>query len=111
MRLLPNSSHVEMTEGGVWSLPFDHPDGGLEWRLRYANPEQLVKDRFLAASVVDCYRTLIMLPEKRRRSVIRRRGDPVRAQDLGTVRVLGGRVFGKKPAQQSHFPSVFQKAA
>lgn len=71
MRLLPNSSHVEMTEGGVWSLPFDHPDGGLEWRLRYANPEQLVKDRFLAASVVDCYRTLIMLPEKRRRSVIR----------------------------------------
>lgn len=60
-----------MTEGGIWTLPYDHPDGGLEWRLRYSTPEQLVKDRFLAASVVACYRALIQLPEKRRRSVIR----------------------------------------
>ena len=79
MRLLPNSSHVVLAEGGTWTLPADDPDGGLEWRLRYAGPEQLVKDRFMAASVVECYRELIRLPERRRRSVIRQLREGMKA--------------------------------
>jgi len=49
----------------------DDPDGGLEWRLRYALPAQLVKDRYLAASVVEAYRALIMCPRRKREAVIR----------------------------------------
>lgn len=57
--------------GMTWPTPMDHPDGGLSWRLRYASPEQLIKDRYHAASVVEAYRELIALPEKRRNAVIR----------------------------------------
>lgn len=63
--------HVRRDNGTVWSTPGDHPDGGLEWRLRYAAESQLVKDRFLAASVVESYRALIMLPQRERNAVIR----------------------------------------
>ena len=49
----------------------DLPDDSLEWRLRYANDEQLVKDRFCAASIVSAYRQLITLPRKVREEVIR----------------------------------------
>jgi len=55
----------------TWPTPMDHPDGGLEWRLRYASPEQLVKDRYLAASIVEAYRELITCPIKKRNAVIR----------------------------------------
>lgn len=54
----------------TWPTPMDHPDGGLEWRLRYANAEQLVKDRYLAASIVEAYRELINCPVKKRNKVI-----------------------------------------
>ena len=64
-------THVQRDDGTVWSTPGDNPDGGLEWRLRYALDAQLVKDRFLAASVVESYRALIMLPARRRNEVIR----------------------------------------
>jgi hypothetical protein len=70
-RILPDKHHVEVEGGGVWSTPHDGVDDNLEWRLRYANPEQLVKDRFKAAGVVECYRELIWCSEKRRRQVIR----------------------------------------
>jgi hypothetical protein len=69
-RVLSGGKFVALAEGGTWSTPMDDPDGGLEWRLRYMNLEQLVKDRFLAASVVECYRALIFLPVKRRNRVI-----------------------------------------
>lgn len=64
-------THVRRDDGTVWSTPADHPDGGLEWRLRYATESQLVKDRFTAAGVVESYRALIMLPARRRNEVIR----------------------------------------
>lgn len=64
-------THVARDNGTMWSTPADHPDGGLEWRLRYASEAQLVRDRFLAASVVESYRSLIWLPEKERNAVIR----------------------------------------
>lgn len=70
MKIIGNH-HVQRDNGTTWSTPGDHPDGGLEWRLRYASEAQLVKDRFLAASVVDSYRALIMLPQRERNAVIR----------------------------------------
>ena len=70
MRLV-GSTHMARDDGTVWSTPADHPDGGLEWRLRYGSDAQLVKDRFVAAGVVESYRSLILLPERARRSVIR----------------------------------------
>lgn len=65
------TQHVIRDDGTMWSTPGDHPDGGLEWRLRYASDAQLVKDRFLAASVVESFRALILLPAGRRNEVIR----------------------------------------
>jgi hypothetical protein len=64
-------THVVRDDGTNWSTPADHPDGGLEWRLRYASPAQVLKDRFLAAGVVESYRALILLPERDRNAVIR----------------------------------------
>ncbi len=71
MRVLANGKFVLRDGGGTWPTPMDHPDGGLEWRLRYAGTEQLVKDRFCAASVVGAYRALIYMSRKRRDEVIR----------------------------------------
>ena len=73
MRVLANGKFVVRDGGGTWPTPMYGQDGegGLEWRLRYANDEQLVKDRFCAASVVAAYGELIMLPEKERNAVIR----------------------------------------
>jgi hypothetical protein len=70
VRILANGKYVAMTEGGTWPTPMDEVDTSLEWRLRYANPEQLVKDRFLAASIVSAYRELIRLPRWRRDEVV-----------------------------------------
>jgi hypothetical protein len=70
-RVLADGKFVALASGGTWPTPMDHPDGGLEWRLRYASPEQLIKDRYLAASIVDAYRGLITCPAKRRNEVIR----------------------------------------
>jgi len=36
--------------------PLSFEDGGIEWRLRYGNPEEV---RFIAASVVDSYDYLL----------------------------------------------------
>lgn len=59
-------------DGMCWPLPGDEPDGdGLEWRLRYINPEHLAKDRMHAASIVSAYRELIMCPVKKRNAVLR----------------------------------------
>jgi len=70
-RVLADGKFVALACGGTWPTPMDHPDGGLEWRLRYAGSEQLIKDRYLAASVVSAYRELITCPAKRRNEVIR----------------------------------------
>lgn len=71
MRLVGKGLHLVRDNGTSWPTPGDHPDGGLEWRLRYGSEAQLVKDRFSAASVVEAYRALIMLPQRERNAVIR----------------------------------------
>lgn len=38
----------------------------LEWSLRYADPRDV---RFVAAAVVECYRVLLQMPQKRRNEV------------------------------------------
>jgi hypothetical protein len=71
VRVLSGGKFVVMSGGGTWPTPMDLPDDSLEWRLRYANDNQLVKDRFCAASIVSAYRQLITLPRKAREEVIR----------------------------------------
>ena len=71
MKVLASGKFVVMTGGGTWPTPMDLPDDSLEWRLRYGNDDQLVKDRFCAASIVSAYRQLIVLPRKAREQVIR----------------------------------------
>lgn len=68
-RLIANGKFVRFDEM-TWPTPMDEADGGLEWRLRYASAEQLIKDRYSAASIVEAYRALIMSPVKRRNKVI-----------------------------------------
>ena len=88
MRVLANGKFVVRDGGDTWPTPMDHPDGGLEWRLRYAGTEQLVKDRFCAASVVDAYRGMIMLSRKAREEVIR----DLRAAIKSTPNTVDGEV-------------------
>ena len=71
MRVIAGGKFMVASRGGTWPTPMDLPDDSLEWRLRYANDEQLVKDRFCAASIVSAYRQLITLPRKVREEVIR----------------------------------------
>lgn len=69
-KLLAGGKYVRIGEM-VWPTPMDEPDNSLEWRLRYGLPEQLVKDRMLAASIVSAYRELITCPRAKRDQVIR----------------------------------------
>jgi len=71
-KTVANGKYVVLGDGGTWPTPMDEVDTSLEWRLRYANIEQLKKDRFLAASSVNAYRELISLPRWRRDIVIRK---------------------------------------
>lgn len=71
MRVSAGGKFVTRNNGTVWPTPMDHVDGGLEWRLRYAADERMVKDRYTAASIVSAYRQLIALPQKERNAVIR----------------------------------------
>jgi hypothetical protein len=70
-KVIAGGKYVVLDGGATWPTPMDDPDDSLEWRLRYAQPEQLVKDRYLAASIVNAYRELIKMPERNRRRVIR----------------------------------------
>jgi len=49
---------VDCGDGAVMSAvnPLSFEDGGIEWRLRYGNPEEV---RFIAASLIDSYDYLL----------------------------------------------------
>lgn len=83
MKILANGKFVAMTDGGTWPTPMDLPDDSLEWRLRYAEPEQLAKDRFCAASIVSAYRQLIALPRTAREKVIRELRAAIKVTQIG----------------------------
>lgn len=88
MRVLADGKFVASEEGGTWPTPMDEVHGGLEWRLRHGTKEQLVKDRYLAASIVSAYRQMIVLPAKQRDAVIRdlRAGIKATTSDAGVAR-------------------------
>lgn len=52
----------------------DNTNGGIEWRLRYAdytsNPEQLQTDRLVAASIINAYDKLIHSTIKERNRIM-----------------------------------------
>jgi hypothetical protein len=49
---------VDCGDGAVMSIvhPLSFEDGGVEWRLRYGNPEEV---RFIAASLISSYDYLL----------------------------------------------------
>jgi len=60
-----------LADGSVWPTPGDDPDGGLEWRLRYA-PESITRtDLLVLASIVSAYREVLTCPSRRRNDVVR----------------------------------------
>mgnify|MGYP001302870603 CR=1 FL=1 len=71
-RVIADGKWIVFDDGDTWPTPMDgnSDDGGLEWRLRYMNAEQVWKDRMLAASVVNAYRALILTTDKNRRRII-----------------------------------------
>lgn len=94
-KLIAGGHFVHMDNDTVWPTPMDDPDGGLEWRLRYAPVEELWKDRFRAASVVSAYRHLMQLPVRYRNKVIaeikRTQQDPKRGSPpFPEVEAAGG---------------------
>jgi hypothetical protein len=70
LKVIASGKYVVLDGGATWPTPMDDPDNPLEWRLRYAPAEIVVKDRFLAASIVNAYRELIALPATKRNKVI-----------------------------------------
>jgi hypothetical protein len=65
-----NSCHL--SDGTNWPLPdVDDGEGGLEWKLRYGNPETRETIRFQVASIVGAYTALIYKPARRRNDVVR----------------------------------------
>ena len=72
--------HVTLDDGTVWSTPCDHPDGGLEWRLRYAPASITRTEQLLAAGIIKSYRELLAVPERRRRYVVSQIRAAMRAQ-------------------------------
>lgn len=61
----------KLADGTIWPTPGDDPDGGLEWRLRYA-PNSLTRpDQLVLASIVSAYRQLLCCPTRRRTEVVR----------------------------------------
>lgn len=43
--------------------------GDFEWRLRYGSEDELIKERFIMASIVQAYSELINLPQKQRNAI------------------------------------------
>lgn len=62
----PEGRHTKIGDDVTWPS-FDQ--GDCEWRLRHANDEEVLKDRFVLASIVAAYRELIKLPQKRRNEI------------------------------------------
>jgi hypothetical protein len=81
MKIIAKGKYVKRDDGTTWPTPMVEAETSLEWRLRYASPEQLVKDRFLAASIVAAYHELIAAPVKKRNAVL---ADLRRALNGGT---------------------------
>ncbi len=46
-----------------------YDQGEHEWRLRHGTPEQVVKERMIAASIVAAYREFIQMPQKQRNAI------------------------------------------
>ncbi len=73
MRILVNGKYVARDAGGTWPTPMDGTgdEDSIEWVLRYGSTEQMLKARYLVASIVSAYRELIRLPRNQRDAVIR----------------------------------------
>jgi hypothetical protein len=66
----PSSCHL--IDGTNWPLPdVDDGESGLEWQLRYGNPETREAIRFQVAAIVGAFTALIYKSAKRRNDIVR----------------------------------------
>lgn len=66
----PDSCHL--SDGTNWPLPdVDDGEGGLEWQLRYGNPETREAIRFQVAAIVGAFTALVYKPARRRNDIAR----------------------------------------
>jgi hypothetical protein len=67
MKVHPGGLHA--TFGGMcWTLP-SQQGGEIAWKARYGAP---TKEQMLTlAGMYECYRELVLMPEKRRREIVR----------------------------------------
>jgi hypothetical protein len=61
-----SNPYIKVSDGTMWPRPRIEE---LEWLLRYGQPADLERIRFVAASVVNAYGTLIEATNGRRNSV------------------------------------------
>lgn len=56
--------HVRLDDGTCWAV--DRGDPSLEWICRYGTIDRLHQARLTIASVLQCYKALLDLPQKER---------------------------------------------
>ena len=64
------AERARLSDGSSWPLPDQETaeDGGLSWRLRYAQPSRW--DLLAAASIIDAYGHLLMETTAKQRALI-----------------------------------------
>lgn len=68
MKILSKGMHASF-DGMCWTLPSPQL-GELAWKARYGSPTR--EEHLMLASVFECYRELVLMPEKRRREIVRK---------------------------------------
>ena len=73
MRVIANGRYIIRDDETTWPTPMDGDETreSVEWILRHGTPEQVVKFRMLAASIISAYRHMISLPRTQRDQIIR----------------------------------------
>lgn len=67
MRMTGSRLHCVLDDETVWAMP-NNEMGELEWRLRYGTPTRT--DHLLAASVLGCYRQMVLADTAKRRAEV-----------------------------------------
>jgi hypothetical protein len=82
---MSGSMHVVLDDETVWTIP-NEAAGELEWRLRYGTPSRT--DHLLAASIIECYRQMVVRDTAERRAyVVRGMRQMLAANSGGTEHV------------------------
>ena len=87
MKVIANGRFIIRDDETTWPTPMDGDETreSVEWILRHGTPEQVVKFRMLAASIISAYRHMISLPQIHRNNVVRDLRRAIRSTPSGEV--------------------------